>query len=111
MDAHSGLQPHSHDPRSSGTKTVVNITFNLNKDGLLECPLTRAKAGDGTVPLVSQEALMYEASTAGNESRKVIRGGKHVEHAEIYSHVVALEQVVTLLKGSIVAPLRREPCK
>lgn len=93
---------NTHVIRASGVKTVTQVTFSLNEQGELECPLKRTKDGDGTVPLTSQEALLQaEAKPAG----KIIDGG---EHAAICTHSEAMQQVKDLLTGPFVAVLRTQ---
>ena len=101
-----GLAQHNNTyvVRSQGVDTVTAVSFSL-KDGLLACPLLRNKEGDGTVPLTSQEALIFQGNKTGKSAGKIIVGGKH---AEICTHPTAMEQVLALLKGEFVAKLRTQ---
>lgn len=100
-----GLAQHNdtHVVRARGVKTFTQVTMRLSANGELECPLIRTEEGDGTVPLTSQEALLAgNAKPAG----AVIQGGKH---ADICTHPVAMQQVKTLITGTFVTTLRKQP--
>jgi hypothetical protein len=93
----------THVVRSTGLKTVTQVTFQLNTKGELECPLVRPENGDGTVPLTSQEVLI---ESGAKEAGPVITGGVH---SEICTHPQAVRQVTDLLRGTLVTALRTEP--
>ena len=99
------LQQHckTHVVRSKAVDTVTKVEFNLDRSGLLKCPLTRDPEGDGTVSLSSQEALLHQGDTTAKPAGPVI---KNAEHAEICGHTQALKQVTALLTGEIVAEFR-----
>lgn len=80
--------------RSQGEETVVDTTLALDKHGVLECPYDRNKAGDGTVPLTSAEALLQQFAKASGE---VITQGK-VVHADICSNPAAVQQTLDSIK-------------
>ena len=83
---------------SNGMNTVTQVrlllTQDKNGDSVLDCPYERTKEGDGTVPLISQEALTAQGAkiigpviTAGN-----------VVHAKICEHIEAIDQAQAAIK-------------
>ena len=96
----------THVVRARGVDTVTKVTFNLNDKGVLQCPLARTDDGDGTVPLSSQEILLFTENTKAQPAGKIIEGG---EHAAICTNPEAMRQVKDLLTGTFVATLRTQP--
>jgi len=93
--------PTTYVVRSDGLDTVINVHLFINRNQVLECPLNKAREGDGTVPLTSQEALLNEqAKPAGD----IITQG-NVIHADICAHKEAIEQTQQAIV-KIVKPLR-----
>lgn len=80
--------------RSQGVETVVDTTLELDKHGVLECPYERNKAGDGTVPLTSEEALLHQSAQPAGP---VITQGR-VVHADICGNAAAVQQTLDSIK-------------
>ena len=87
--------------------TVTTVKFELDKNGLLKCPLNLKGQveGDSTVPLTSQEALVHQGDKKAKLVGKTIVGGKH---AEICTHKDAMTKVCDLLTGEFVAGVRTQ---
>ena len=91
---------------SEGKKTINYVELQLNSDNIIDMPYKKnlAKAGDGTVPLTSQEALLNKsANRAGpivtprtqNESKHKTIGNTDVTHSKMPSNRNAIAQVLS----------------
>jgi len=60
--------------RSTGKKTITNAQLNLDSDNILNCKynISLNKAGDGTVPLTSQEALIKGKGGQAEPAGKIV---------------------------------------
>lgn len=92
--------------RSQGVETVVDTTLVLDKHGVLECPYERNKAGDGTVPLTSEEALLHQSAQPAGP---VITEGRLV-HADICGNPAAVQQTLDSIK-TLVATFKTASVK
>jgi len=97
--------PNTYVVRSNGANTVTQVRLLLNSDkngdAVLDCPYERAKEGDGTVPLTSQESLIAQGATPAGP---VITKG-NVVHADICKHPDAIAQAKDAIT-KLVEPLR-----